>query len=157
MSAEALIEDLSGEAAQAVRTLLVKAYERGFREALATAGQPPPARDVTACTPPPTPIVAPVIWDGHRADTAGQDAGGSVEEDGADEEPAEDEAEETARPPVAGPIMPHATVGTLRKRIVRTFDLERFDIDVVICRRGDRERRQLKATAKLGLYRREEQ
>jgi hypothetical protein len=47
-------------------------------------------------------------------------------------------------------------VGTLRRRIIRTFDLERFDIDVVICRSGDPDRRQLRSSARLALYRREE-
>jgi len=32
------------------------------------------------------------------------------------------------------------------------FDLSRFDIEVVICRRGDPERRRLKSTVKLKNY-----
>lgn len=49
-------------------------------------------------------------------------------------------------------IFPHASVGTLRQRIVDVFDLSRFDIDVIICRKGDRARRQLKATVKPSKY-----
>ncbi|MBX3202578.1 MAG: hypothetical protein KF894_30910 [Labilithrix sp.] len=49
-------------------------------------------------------------------------------------------------------IFPHASVGTLRQRIVDVFDLTRFDIDVIVCRKGDRARRQLKATVKLSKY-----
>ena len=45
---------------------------------------------------------------------------------------------------------------TLRRRVFKTFDLERFGIDVVICRRGDRERRQLLGDVRLGKYKREE-
>jgi hypothetical protein len=58
--------------------------------------------------------------------------------------------------PAPRPILANAKVGTLRRRIIRTFDLERFDIDVVICRSGDPDRRQLKSSARLGLYRRVE-
>jgi len=44
------------------------------------------------------------------------------------------------------------TIGSLRTRIFKTFHLERFDIDVVICRRGDKSRRQLKSTVRLAKY-----
>lgn len=44
-----------------------------------------------------------------------------------------------------------------RRRAVRDRGgLERFDIDVVICRSGDPDRRQLRSTARLASYRREE-
>ncbi len=59
--------------------------------------------------------------------------------------------------PAQRPILPHATIGTLRRRILSTFDLGRFAIDVVICREGDPEKRQLQNRARLKLYRREEQ
>ncbi len=44
------------------------------------------------------------------------------------------------------------TVAGLQKKIERLFDLSRFDIDVVICRRGDSERRRLKGAVKLRNY-----
>jgi hypothetical protein len=49
-------------------------------------------------------------------------------------------------------IFPHATVGTLLQRIHDYFGLERFDIDVVVCRKGDRARRQLKKSVRLAKY-----
>jgi hypothetical protein len=49
-------------------------------------------------------------------------------------------------------IFPHATVGTLLQRIHDFFGLERFEIDVVVCRKGDRSRRQLKKSVKLAKY-----
>lgn len=44
------------------------------------------------------------------------------------------------------------TVGGLRDRVVKVFGLERFDIDVVVCRKGDRSRRQLKSSVRLSKY-----
>jgi hypothetical protein len=49
-------------------------------------------------------------------------------------------------------IFPHATVGTLLQRIYDYFGLERFDIEVIICRKGDRDRRQLKKSVRLAKY-----
>ena len=40
----------------------------------------------------------------------------------------------------------------LQKRIERIFDLARFDIEVVICRRGDPDRRRLRSAVKLKNY-----
>lgn len=144
MSIEELVAGLCGEAGEALRPLLVKAYERGYREGLASAGQPAPAERVEVPVvppPPPEPAPARVEWSAPS------------EEPGEAEGEPEDEADDAV---VVRPILPHATVGTLRRRINRVFDLERFDIDVVVCRRGDPDRRQIKSTARLGLYRREE-
>ncbi len=148
MNVDELIDGLSAEAGEAVRPLLRQAYDRGFREALASAGQPaaPPVEPIAP--PPPPPIASPVEWvGGTGGDT---DDGPSIEGNEGEDDASVGEA------PVLRPILPHATVGTLRRRIIRTFDLERFDIDVVICRGGDPDRRQLKSTARLGLYRKEE-
>jgi hypothetical protein len=49
-------------------------------------------------------------------------------------------------------ILPHATVGTLLDRIRYHFDLARFDVDVIICRKGDRDRRSLKSSVRLSKY-----
>ncbi len=159
MSVDELIDGLSAEAGEAVRPLLQQAYERGFREALAGAGRPVEAEapaPVPVELPPaatPAPAAPPVTWapapssgaDGPRAD------GG--EDDGGDESAEEERAGDA---PAPRPIQPNAKVGTLRRRIIRTFDLERFDVDVVICRSGDPDRRQLKSSARLASYRREE-
>jgi hypothetical protein len=138
------IDGLSAEAREAVRPLLQQAYDRGFREALASAGQP-----VVPAPPPPAPppTAAPVTWAGPIEEDADDPPG--VEED-------EGEDDDAGEPPVQRPILPHATVGTLRRRIVRMFDLERFEIEVVICRSGDPDRRQLQNRVRLKAYRREE-
>lgn len=150
MSVDEFIDGLSAEASEAVRPLLQQAYDRGFREALASAGQPavpvPPAPPPTA--PIAAPIAAPVEWAGP-VEGAADDPPGVEEDEGEDDS----SAGETT---VARPILANAMIGTLRRRITDTFDLKRFAIDVVICRSGDPDRRQLKSTARLGLYRREE-
>lgn len=149
MNVDELISGLSAEAGEVMRPLLRQAYDRGFREALAAAGQPvvaPPTEPPPAPAAP-APIAAPVEWVG------GTEWGPDDPPDDAGDEGEDAAAGET---PVPRPILANAMIGTLRRRIIRTFDLERFDIDVVICRTGDPDRRQLKSTARLGLYRREE-
>jgi hypothetical protein len=98
--------------------------------------------------PAPAPVAVPVEWAGGAEEDV-EDASGDERDEGEDD----DGVEET---PAPRPILANAKVGTLRRRIIRTFDLERFDIDVVICRSGDPDRRQLKSSARLGLYRRVE-
>lgn len=73
--------------------------------------------------------------------------------DGPESEPPESQEDDGGMIEVMlKPIFPHATVGTLRERIFKYFALERFEIDVVICRKGDRNRRQLKSTVRLSKY-----
>ncbi len=148
MNVDEFIDGLSAEATEAVRGLLRQAYDCGFREALASVGQPAAPPTIEQPAPPaPAPIAARVEWVADPEGGAGDAAG--VEED-------EDDDATAGETPVLRPILANAMVGTLRRRIIRTFDLERFDIDVVICRSGDPDRRQLKSSARLGLYRREE-
>jgi hypothetical protein len=154
-----LIDGLSAEAGEAVRPLLRQAYERGFREALAGAGQPvaaaPPAPMEQPAPPTPAPVATPVPSRVEWVARPMGGAGGAPDVQGGDgDEGEDDDAGET---PVPRPILANAKVGTLRRRIIRTFDLERFEIDVVICRSGDPDRRQLRSSARLGLYRREEE
>jgi hypothetical protein len=150
VSVDEFIDGLSAEAREAVRPLLQQAYDRGFREALASAGQPAvaqaPIEPPASPAPAPAPTAAPVAW------------AGPVEEDADDPPGVEDEEgeDDAGEPPVQRPILPRATVGTLRRRIVRMFDLERFEIEVVICRSGDPDRRQLQNRVRLKAYRREE-
>jgi hypothetical protein len=156
VSTEELIEGLSAEAREAMRPLLRQAYDRGFREALASAGQPAAPATAPAPVEQPAPLTsapaaAPVAWVSGSPGAA-SDAPEAETEEGEDD----DDAEDTAEALPVRPILPLATVGTLRRRIIRTFDLERFEIDVVICRSGDPDRRQLRSTARLGLYRRDE-
>jgi hypothetical protein len=149
VNVDEFIDGLSAEAGEAVRRLLRQAYDSGFREALASAGQPQTPEPIASVAPPaPAPVAAPVEWAGG-AEEGVEDASGDERDEGEDD----DGVEET---PAPRPILANAKVGTLRRRIIRTFDLERFDIDVVICRSGDPDRRQLKSSARLGLYRRVE-
>lgn len=149
---DAFLDGLGEEARVAMRALVARAYDRGFREGLSAAGATPEevrARSVAVepAAPPVTreitgaPIALPVPHD--ESDSAGVNWS-EGEADAAEDEPAETDAPQ--------PIMVHATIGTLMRRIERTFALERFDIDVVVCRRGDREKRQLKANVRLKNY-----
>jgi hypothetical protein len=154
VSVDAFLDELSEEARAEMRVLLRRAYESGFREALAGAGKgagsAPPAPIEQPGPVAPAPIAARVEWVAGPEGGAGEAS--EVQEGDGDEGEDDDEGET----PVPRPILANAMVGTLRRRIIRTFDLERFDIDVVICRSGDPDRRQLKSSARLASYRREE-
>ncbi len=156
MNVDAIVDGLSAEAGEVVRTLLQRAYEAGYREALATAGQPadPPPVPAVAPTPAaaPAPAAAPVEWAGG----AGGAGAGADPDDAPDDEGGDDDDATAGEAPAQRPILPHATIGTLRRRIIRTFDLERFEIDVVICREHDPDRRQLQNRVRLKAYRRGE-
>jgi hypothetical protein len=177
MNVDATLDALLADASSSFRSLLRRAYELGYREALAHArplavnGAPAPPVAAVAASPdeddleplpdeasapeivvapedvePSTPVAgegpeqlveaAPVArFDWTELDEGG--GGGKVAR-----------SRETGR----GRIFPHATIGTLRQRIIDYFELERFDIDVIVCRKGDRARRQLKASVKLSKY-----
>jgi hypothetical protein len=127
-----------------------KIYEHGYRQGLAARPE-----DLAPC-PVPTPVeklpapekpaplfparapVAVIADDADESDTEEQDA--------------ESEGEsQTCDHRVRGSI----TVAGLLRKIERLFDLARFDIEVVICRRQDPERRRLKSTVHLKNYLRE--
>ncbi len=153
MNVDSFIDGLSAEAGEAVRGLLRQAYDSGYREALASTGQPAvpaPAEPLVPPTSAPvaTPVPARVEWVG-RTEEDPDDATGDEGDEGEDDDGAEEA-------PAPRPILANPKIGTLRRRIIRTFDLERFDIDVLICRSGDPERRQLRSSARLALYRRKE-
>lgn len=173
MSANELIDGLCAEAAEAVRALLRRAYDHGFREGLASLGQPASAAAPEPSTQPAAPIESPPspepeltparaepvearAVEGTAAEPASRSVSWTGEADVPEAEPAAEEDDDANEGVVVRPILPLATVGTLRRRIIRTFDLERFDIDVVICRTGDSDRRQLKSSVRLSAYRKEE-
>jgi hypothetical protein len=125
-----------------------KLYEHGYRQGLASRphAQPeaPTPATLEAAPPFPLPPPGPLFPSRPRlVESPDEDDGESEESDtGA-------KADATACDHrVRGSI----TVAGLQRKIERLFDLSRFDIDVVICRRGDSERRRLKATVKLGNY-----
>ena len=71
------------------------------------------------------------------------------EEAAVEDDDAETEAEsQTCDHRVRGSI----TVAGLQRKIERLFDLSRFDIDIVVCKRNDSERRRLKSTVRLKNY-----
>lgn len=173
--------------ATALRDVAQKAYELGYREALAARGERSAASQQVASESGETRPHSETA-NGHEgnsdsdrleqtdnaaADVPGEEADESLldssprttaasgvdwsgfdEDDDSSGETAAAAREAPSRPRAAPPlrIFPHATISTLRQRIIDTFDLERFDIDVVVCRRGDRNRRQLKGSVKLSKY-----
>ncbi len=151
---QSFLEGLESESRAQLAALLRRAYERGFREGLSAAGAPADAAPVpavvapAASSPTPTPIALP----------AHQEAAAAIawDDDGADDDEATaDKDEGPAEKDEPRPISVRASVGTLLRRIERTFELARFDVDVIICRRGDRDRRQLKSNTALKKYLRE--
>jgi len=175
-----------------LREVAKRAYELGYREALASQGHTPgdllgaaareapqPSGVEQAALPsgphasgPDTEDFEDLDWEdepevleeakettaeatGGKGHTA-SDAAPMVDwsrMDAVPERVVEDESGGTAR--ARSPMLriyPHATVATLRQRIVDVFDLTRFQIDVIVCRKGDRARRQLKGTVKLSKY-----
>lgn len=152
---DGFFDELAGRAGDHVRDLVKQAYERGFREALTSSGQPAPddgavreayergvregRASVDGVAPAPRASGAAVAWE----DEASADV-----EDG----PPEDDNEEAAPRPAAPLIRASATVDGLRRKIAQLFALERFDIEIVICRKGDRERRNLKGGTRLSRY-----
>lgn len=161
MTIEHTLDALLSEATPALRKALQQAYQLGYREALASA--PAAVAEPTATTSAASPVSA------DEDDFEPTDAPPSVippADDTQTEEEPEDRSDvdwsaldEAGVAPTAAsaprtprPIAPHASVGTLRRRIIKRYGLERFDIDVVICRKGDRSRRQLKQSVKLSKY-----
>lgn len=173
---EALVEDFSG----AWKRMLRRAYEVGYREGVASTGVADTtsldggddAQDESGDASP-----RPVAFDEaseddlepeeHQdaplqapdTDDVESDAESSPTEPGSPEpRPVDwgdqDVGEHTPRrrEPSSLRIFPHATVGTLLHRIHDYFGLDRFDIDVVVCRKGDRARRQLKKSVRLAKY-----
>jgi hypothetical protein len=168
MSVEAFLDSLGSEATAGIRAFLKQAYERGYREALTHSGQsgvsPLPPSEVSGVvqrvdpTPPiglPQRLMEPprgkcVDWndgDDDNTDEGSPSAGAMDTTDGDPSESSSDSNQAGSQP-----IMPHATIGTLRQRILRTFVLDRFNIEVVICRTGDPNRRQLKSSVRLNKY-----
>jgi hypothetical protein len=173
MSMESTLQALLVEAIPPLRGALQRAFETGYREGLASTGA---AREAAPFDGTRAPIAAAppaadtelLDWDDdlEPVDSAPPPASQDMARDD-DSSPADGIAE--TRPavdwgsgqrdrspgrveaPRAG-IFPHASVGTLRARIIEFFGLERFQIDVVICRKGDRTRRQLKQSVKLSKY-----
>ena len=170
---ERTIEALLADVTPALRGVLRRAYETGFREGIAEggargesrapgaeghvpdAGSPVPsvgqnaAQRLVSDAPPtlpeaqrPAPLFA---WD---QDSATDDEG--------DDDRADDTATHRKHHRRRVGIRTTSTIGYLKKKIEKEFRLERFSIDVIIARTGDRDRRQLPSHVKLAAYLREE-
>jgi hypothetical protein len=164
MSLEAELQSLVRENEGDLLSFARKLYEHGYRQGLASrpqdlasrpqdlASRPqdqsqPEPPGLAAIAPPPTPAQGPLFP--SRPSLV----------DGPDDADADSDSDEQADP---GPeadattcdhrVRSSITLAGLQKKIERIFDLSRFDIDVVICRRGDSERRRLKGTVKLKNY-----
>ena len=123
-----------------------KLYEHGYRQGLASRPQSPsettPASPPIA--PPPIPPQGPLFPSRPMVVESHDD-----EDEDSEEREASSKAETTTCDHrVRGSI----TIAGLQRKIERLFDLSRFDIEVVICRRGDPERRRLKSSVKLKNY-----
>jgi hypothetical protein len=124
-----------------------KLYEHGYRQGL--AARPATAVDAVPVAPAPPPASPPAhgpLFPSRAKPVALPDE--ETDEPEGDEPPGDDEEAATCDHRVRGSI----TVTGLQKKIERMFDLGRFDIDVVICRRGDPERRRLKGGVRLKNY-----
>lgn len=123
-----------------------KLYEHGYRQGLAAR---PQGTVETAAVPEPPPAPQPPPASGPLFPSRPKLIAVPDEEtDITEETPADDEEPSTCDHRVRGSI----TIAGLQKKIERMFDLSRFGIEVVICRRGDSERRRLKGGVKLKNY-----
>jgi hypothetical protein len=165
--------DLLELATHEARRLLDEAYQRGYRNGLASASlaaSPPLEQGGPAPPEAAGPAMPGPLWhdddEGHDEGEDGEDERGDGEQTSLDERTDErtDERAEAAdldmstnerpfgRKPEARPIASRATIATLRSRIIEHFALERFDVEVVLCRKGDANRRQLKSNVRLAKY-----
>ena len=126
-----------------------KLYEHGYRQGLASR---PPGSELPqvpavaqVATPSLSPVRAPLFPASAPTAVVSEDEEADAAED---EEPEPEPEAESCDHRVRGSI----TVAGLQKKIERLFDLSRFDIEVVICRRQDPERRRLKSTVRLKNY-----
>lgn len=124
-----------------------KLYEHGYRQGL--AARPAAAVETATDAPLPPPAVSPAqgpLFPSRPRLVSVPDV--DTDEPEGEDSPADEEEAATCDHRVRGNI----TVAGLQKKIERMFDLSRFDIDVVICRKGDPERRRLKASVRLKNY-----
>jgi hypothetical protein len=174
MSLDKKLDALLSNVTPALRDVLRTAYDLGYREALAAGaslhGSSTHARgaedDVDVEPQPGSREDAAPGTDDADGGAAGLDESVSVPPasfgspgtavdwsgSGAASESAGEVVDLTTKKVPLLRILPHATVGTLWDRIMYHFDLARFDIEVVICRKGDRDRRQLKSSVRLSKY-----
>jgi hypothetical protein len=148
MNLDAELQGLVHEAEPELLPFARKLYEYGYRQGLA-ARPPGSMADIEppSAAPPVEPApLGPLFPARAKPTTVEVD---EEEEDGPTEDSASDDEEVQA---CDHRVRASITVAGLQKKIERLFDLSRFDIEVVICRRGDPDRRRLKNTVRLGKY-----
>jgi hypothetical protein len=126
-----------------------KLYEHGYRQGLASRPQgqvEPEAASPAPIPPPPIPPPHGPLFPSRPKLVAVADEDNDEPEDS--DVPPDDEEIATCDHRVRASI----TVAGLQRKIERLFDLSRFGIEVVICRRGDPDRRRLKGGVKLRNY-----
>lgn len=136
---DAMLLDLLKENEAALLPLVKKAYELGYREALAARPEPAPApAPVTIpalAAVSPAPLFTPPV----EPDEPEEDAAPADEAEG------EDDGDDGTRP-----VPANITVGGLVKKIKRYFGLERFDLEVRIV--DPRSKRHLMRDVRLSRY-----
>lgn len=166
MNIDSILDSLGDEAARSLRGVLKKAYEQGYREGLAASGQvgsaPVLAVGASSAADGPAISATPIDDDSDWLDDVEED-GPATTRVGVDNLPAQiagppvswsdddDEVKTIAADPLR-PISAGATVGTLKARIMKHYALDRFIIDIIVCRKGDKDRRQLKTNVRLSKY-----
>jgi hypothetical protein len=151
MSLDAELQSLVRENEGDLLSFARKLYEHGYRQGLASRPQDQPLREpppgLAPIAPPPAVPQGPLFPSRPSLVNGPDDADADCESDEqADPGPEADATTCDHR------VRSSITLAGLQKKIERLFDLSRFDIDVVICRRGDSERRRLKGTVKLKNY-----
>jgi hypothetical protein len=147
MSLDAELQSLVRENEGDLLAFARKLYEHGYRQGLASRPQDQAQPQSTSPAPVAPPSQGPLFPARTGVVERPDDADEEVEA-GEDSDASSEAEVTTCDHRVRGSI----TVVGLQKKIERLFDLSRFDIDVVICRRGDSERRRLKGTVKLKNY-----
>jgi len=147
MNLDAELQGIVRENEGDLLTFARKLYEHGYRQGLASRPPIPVEAAPTAPAPPPAapPPQGPLFPSRPRLVAVPEEI---ADEPEADDSAADDEEAATCDHRVRGNI----TIAGLQRKIERMFDLSRFGIEVVICRRGDSERRRLKGSVKLKNY-----
>jgi hypothetical protein len=170
---DALVRGLLDDQRSVLFDVLRKAYDLGYREALAKQPsrhqpespgvtsddeddlEPENTDDGVPSVPPDPEDVEDDEGDARDPPLAPKAEGQEVDWSAlgqSDDSPGEAARQRVQRPPPLLRVRSSLTIGSLRNRVVKLFELERFDIDVVICRKGDKSRRQLKSSVRLAKY-----
>ena len=144
MNLDAELQGIVRENEDDLLTFARKLYEHGYRQGLASRPQPIAEAEAAAPIAPPTPAPQ-----GPLFPTRPKTVAAPEDDEEENDIPANDEEEATT---CDHRVRASISAAGLQSEIERLFDLSRFDIEVVICRKGDPDRRRLKGTVKLKNY-----